>query len=107
MARLHQLHIWHTDTGYVVEAEIGLWFFNEHPTVDGTESLMLSPINVTCRLNTGMMFPPLDHIFLTTLLTLSFTVSTLSSPSLSTTLTAMVCTPALKVEGGVAAILGH
>ncbi|MCL1899456.1 MAG: endo-1,4-beta-xylanase, partial [Promicromonosporaceae bacterium] len=37
-ARLHQLHIWFTDTGYVVEAEIGLWFFNEHPTVDSSVS---------------------------------------------------------------------
>jgi len=37
-ARLHQLHVWHTDDGYVVEAEIGLWYFNDHPTVDNRHS---------------------------------------------------------------------
>ncbi|MCL1899523.1 MAG: endo-1,4-beta-xylanase, partial [Promicromonosporaceae bacterium] len=43
-ARLHQLHVQMTydeqgePTGYIVEAEIGLWFFNEHPSPDNSVS---------------------------------------------------------------------
>ncbi|MCL1899158.1 MAG: endo-1,4-beta-xylanase, partial [Promicromonosporaceae bacterium] len=33
-ARVHAVHVEHTDFGYILEVEIGLWFFNEHPSVD-------------------------------------------------------------------------
>ena len=38
VARLNQVHVQLTPTGYVVEAEIGLWHFNEHPSADNTLS---------------------------------------------------------------------